>query len=144
MSLSHFAVLTLWCAALCWFDLRHRRLPNALTGYGAATVLGYALGTTYFGAAVAGGAMLAGVYLVVHLVAPAAMGAGDVKLAVGLGAVAGMAGARVWTTAALLAPALTALAGCALLIARRRADRAVPHGPGMCLATMLAVAAVPP
>ena len=35
-------------------------------------------------------------YLGVHLVAPAGMGAGDVKLAIGLGALTGAFGADVW------------------------------------------------
>ena len=43
--------------------------------------------------ALAGAAALAGLYLLVHLVAPAAMGAGDVKLAIGLGGLAGCFGA---------------------------------------------------
>ncbi|MBH0774917.1 prepilin peptidase [Nocardia bovistercoris] len=143
MDLPSFTILTAWCAALCWFDLRHRRLPNALTGYGAAAVLGYALGTTRFTVAVAGGVVLAAAYLSVHLYAPAALGAGDVKLAAVLGAVAAMHGARVWTWSALLAPVVTAAVGVALLFARHT-DRTVPHGPAMCLATLVALVTMPP
>jgi leader peptidase (prepilin peptidase)/N-methyltransferase len=71
-------------------------------------------------------------YLLVHLASPAAMGAGDVKLAIGLGGLAGCFGVGVWFLAALAAPLLTALWGVAVL---PRGVRTVPHGPSMCLAT---------
>ncbi|WP_062541926.1 prepilin peptidase, partial [Mycobacterium celatum] len=81
-----------------------------------------------------GGALaLAAVYLTVHLVSPTAMGAGDVKLALGLGALTGWFGVDVWVLAALGAPLLTALVALAL------GARSVPHGPSMCLATGMAV-----
>ena len=63
------------------------------------------------GPALAGAAALTGVYLLVHLMAPAALGAGDVKLAIGLGGLAGCFGVDVWLLAALAAPLLTALCG---------------------------------
>ena len=85
--------------------------------------------------ALAGSVALAGLYLVVHLAAPAAMGAGDVKLALGLGALTGAFGVDVWALAALAAPLLTALVG----LARRRGGP-LPHGPAMCLASLGAVA----
>lgn len=72
-----------------------------------------------------------------HLVTPAAMGAGDVKLAVGLGALTGYFGVEVWVLAALAAPLLTAL--CAVVAALRRSGPTLPHGPAMCLATAAAV-----
>jgi leader peptidase (prepilin peptidase)/N-methyltransferase len=69
----------------------------------------------------------------VHLAAPAAMGAGDVKLAIGLGGLAGCFGVGVWFLAALVAPLLTAL----LALGARAGSGAltVPHGPSMCVAT---------
>ncbi|MGW4370241.1 prepilin peptidase [Nocardia takedensis] len=137
------ALLLTWCAGLCWFDLRVRRLPNALTGIGALVVLLHAAYTGRLRVAAVGGALLCLSYLLVHLAVPAALGAGDVKLAFGLGAIAAMDGARAWVAAALAAPLLTAAAGIALLTARR-AERQVPHGPSMCLATLLAVLAIPP
>jgi leader peptidase (prepilin peptidase)/N-methyltransferase len=77
------------------------------------------------------------VYLLVHLTAPAAMGAGDVKLAVGLGALTGCFGADVWLLAALAAPLLTAAVGLVALV--RRSEPIVPHGPSMCVASAAAV-----
>jgi leader peptidase (prepilin peptidase) / N-methyltransferase len=125
-----------WMAALSCYDVRQRRLPNRLTLPGAGVI---ALSAGFAGrgpAALAGAAALAGMYLLVHLRAPAGMGAGDVKLAVGLGALAGCFGVGVWFLAALAAPLLTALAA---LVAMPRGVRTVPHGPSMCLATAGAV-----
>lgn len=127
------ALVIVWLAALSCYDIAERRLPNALTLPGAGVVL---LSAALLGRgwpAVAGAAALTGLYLLVHLAAPGGMGAGDVKLAIGLGALTGCFGVRVWFLAAFGAPLLTALLGT---VARFRADgtAAVPHGPSMCLA----------
>jgi leader peptidase (prepilin peptidase)/N-methyltransferase len=122
-----------WMSALSVIDIRRHRLPNALTLPGAAVVLVVAAVCGHGLAAVVGAVALAGTYLVVHLVAPAAMGAGDVKLALGLGALTGAFGADVWALAAVGAALLTAL--CGLLTGLRR----LPHGPSMCLASAAAV-----
>ncbi|MEU7764625.1 A24 family peptidase [Nocardia sp. NPDC049190] len=144
-----FAALAAWCAALTMYDLRERRLPNTLTGPGALAILGYALITRQFTVAVLGATLLSGAYLLMHLSAPTALGAGDVKLAAGLGAAAALGGAQAWVRAALGAPALTASLAVVVLVARRvvtptTAHRSsnritVPHGPAMCLATLLAL-----
>ncbi len=125
-----------WLAALSWYDVRERRLPNALTLPGAATILTAAALAGHGLPALAGAAALTGVYLLVHLLAPAGMGAGDVKLAAGLGGLAGCFGAGAWLLAALAAPLLTALCGA---VAPARGARTVPHGPSMCAATAAAV-----
>ncbi|QIS13458.1 prepilin peptidase [Nocardia arthritidis] len=143
MSSVAFAALVLWCAVLSVIDIRERRLPNALTGAGALGVLGYALYTAQFTAALVGAALLALPYLAVHLVTPTGFGAGDVKLAVGLGGAAMLGGARALALAAVAAPVLTALIGTILLIRRRvtggAAPGPIPHGPAMCLATVSAI-----
>jgi leader peptidase (prepilin peptidase)/N-methyltransferase len=122
-------------AALCVFDVRDRRLPNGLTLPGAVVILLAAALAGRGMPALAGAAALAGVYLLVHLLGPAGMGAGDVKLAIGLGALAGCFGVGVWFLAALAAPLLTALCGVVGIL---RGVRTVPHGPSMCLATAAA------
>ncbi len=78
------AVLT-WLAVLSCYDIRQHRLPNALTLTGAPP--------GWPGA-------LAAIYLLVHAVAPGGMGAGDVKLALGVGALTGCGGVGVWFLAA--------------------------------------------
>ncbi|MFC9441102.1 prepilin peptidase [Nocardia sp. NPDC057030] len=148
MPIIAFAALLAWCVVLSVIDFRQRRLPNPLTGWGAVAVFGYALSTGRCTAAVLGAVLLAAPYLLVHLALPAAFGAGDVKLAVGLGAAAALGGAPVWVWSALAAPLLTACAGVAVIwLHRTRAAPetprgiSIPHGPAMCLATVCALVA---
>ncbi|MEB4210500.1 A24 family peptidase [Mycobacterium sp. 94-17] len=135
------AAVLAWLAALSRHDLRERRLPNALTLPGAAAVLAVATAAGRGPAALAGTVALTTIYLLVHCAAPGAMGAGDVKLALGLGALTGCFGVGAWFLAALGAPLLTALLG---VLARLRGGAhtpaAVPHGPSMCLASAASVA----
>ncbi len=123
------AAILAWMTALCVADLRDRRLPNALTLPGAAAIAVVAGCCGRGLPAVLGALALAGAYLVVHLAAPRGMGAGDVKLALGTGALTGAFGAEVWFLGALGAPLLT----LAVAVVGRR--RVVPHGPSMCLAS---------
>jgi leader peptidase (prepilin peptidase) / N-methyltransferase len=125
-----------WLAVLSCYDVRHRRLPNVLTLPGAGVILLVAALAGRGLPALAGAAALAVIYLLVHLAAPAAMGAGDVKLAIGLGGLAGCFGVGVWFLAALAAPLLTALWGVVVLrLFGGDGAATVPHGPSMCLAT---------
>ncbi|SON63594.1 hypothetical protein MSIMFI_05125 [Mycobacterium simulans] len=124
-------VVLAWLAALSYYDIKQRRLPNLLTLPGAAVVL---VGAAVAGRgmpALAGATALTAMYLLVHLLAPTAMGAGDVKLAIGLGALAGCFGVEVWFLAAQAAPLLTAVMG---VVGLWRRVRTVPHGPSMCVA----------
>jgi leader peptidase (prepilin peptidase) / N-methyltransferase len=130
--------LLAWLAALSVYDLRERRLPNWLTLPGAVVILATAALHGRGAPAVLGAVALFAVYAVVHLVSPAAMGAGDVKLAIGVGALTGTFGRDVWLLAALGAPLLTA--GWAVVAVLRRSGRSVPHGPSMCLAAATATA----
>ncbi|MFB7875040.1 prepilin peptidase [Nocardia sp. NPDC056064] len=155
MTTAAYCLLVAWCLLLGVIDVHARRLPNALTGLGAAAVFLYAGSTGQLTTAVIGAALLTMPYLVVHLVSPATLGAGDVKLAVALGGAAALAGPPAWTWAAVAAPVLTGLAAAALLGSRwvgarvrHAVDRTrsvghrelVPHGPAMCLATVSAMA----
>jgi leader peptidase (prepilin peptidase) / N-methyltransferase len=129
-----------WLAVLSCYDGRHRRLPNVLTLPGAGVILLVAALAGRGLPALAGAAALAAMYLLVHLAAPAAMGAGDVKLAIGLGGLAGCFGVGVWFLAALAAPLLTALWGVVVpRLFGGNGAATVPHGPSMCLATVGAV-----
>ncbi len=130
-------VALLWMAALTVYDVRDRRLPNWLTLPGFAVIARDATGCGHGAAAILGAAALSAVYLLVHLVSPTAMGAGDVKLALGLGALTGCFGADVWLLAALGAPLLTAVVGVVAWLGWSAVT--VPHGPSMCLASVAAL-----
>jgi len=134
-----------WFAvALTVVDLKHRRLPNALT-FAAypATALTTVFAATQSGwqvvtGALLGGAALGTTYLAIHLLYPTAMGGGDVKLSGSQGAVLGAVGwpaVLVGTTlAALLTLALNALAPKRH---RTRWRTGIPHGPALLSATYL-------
>jgi leader peptidase (prepilin peptidase) / N-methyltransferase len=134
------ACVLAWLAVLSAYDIRERRLPNWLTMPGALVILAAAVIAGRGDSALLGAVALAGLYLVVHLIAPAAMGAGDVKLAIGLGALTGAFGFDVWALAALGASLLSAAWACVAVI--RRSGSTVPHGPSMCAAAVASVALV--
>jgi leader peptidase (prepilin peptidase)/N-methyltransferase len=127
-----------WLVALSVYDIRERRLPNWLTLPGAAAILATAAVHDRGASALLGAGALFATYVLVHLISPAAMGAGDVKLAIGIGALTASFGSDVWLLAALGAPLLTA--GWAVVAALRRSAQNVPHGPSMCLAAATALA----
>jgi leader peptidase (prepilin peptidase) / N-methyltransferase len=132
------AVALLWMVVLTCYDVRQRRLPNRLTLPGFAVIMLVAVGSGHGPAAALGAGLLAVVYLLVHAAAPTAMGAGDVKLALGLGALTGCFGGDVWLLAAIGAPLLTAVIG---VVARLGwSATSVPHGPSMCVASAAALA----
>ena len=82
------------------------------------------------------GRVLAGLYLLVHLADPTGIGAGDVKLALGLGALTGAYGFPVWFLGALGAALLTVVVGVVAIL--RHHSTCVPHGPSMCVASLAA------
>lgn len=132
------AAVLVWAAVLCRTDLRDLRLPDPLTLGGAAAILAGALLCDRGMAALCGALALTGVYLSVHLAIPTAMGGGDVKLALGVGALTGSLGMGVWLLAALAAPVVTAAVGVAGVVRGRRGP--IPHGPSMLVASLSAAA----
>ncbi|GBE65976.1 prepilin peptidase [Mycobacterium sp. MFM001] len=131
------AATLLWMGVLTGYDIRQRRLPNWLTLPGFAVIMVFAISLGRGPAAALGAGLLATCYLLVHEVAPAAMGAGDVKLALGLGALTGCFGVDVWVLAAIGAPLLTAVIGGAAWLGWSM--RTLPHGPSMCAASAAAL-----
>ena len=130
-----------WCVCLSTVDLLVRRLPNLPTVGGALVILTVAAAAGRGGEAVVGALLLAAPLCVTHVISPRSLGAGDVKLALGLGAVAGLAGPTALLFGAVLPPFLTAGAGVLAGVIRGRwrsgtyGAGPVPHGPSMCLAT---------
>lgn len=119
-------------------DVLHRRLPDALTlpAVPAGLLLVAPTGTTAVGRGAVGALLGVSVYGVLHLRAPAALGAGDVKLATALGgALAGIS----WPAAALAAVLAGGLTVLTALVTRQAQ---VPHGPAMLAAAWLAATGV--
>jgi leader peptidase (prepilin peptidase)/N-methyltransferase len=127
-------------------DVVHHRLPDALTlpALPAALLLLAPLGAEAVLRGLAGAAVASAAYGAVHLVAPASMGGGDVKLAAPLGALLAAVSWPAVALAGVLAAVLTGGAAVALALARRGGRRtALPHGPSMLLAAwVVAVASV--
>ena len=122
-------------------DLLHQRLPDALTlpALPLALLLLAPLGPEVVLRAGLGAVVAFVAYAAVHLAAPAAMGAGDVKLAAPLGAVLAAASWAAVVAAGLVAALLSAVLATVMLAMRGRSS-AVPHGPSMLVAGLLVVA----
>jgi leader peptidase (prepilin peptidase)/N-methyltransferase len=116
---------------LCVTDLRHCRLPDALTlpAWPVAGVLIALGGTEAALRGFVGGFAFGAFHLVVRLCSPGALGGGDVKLAVPLGAVLGAVSLAALPLGALLA------CGAALVFALVRPKGGIPYGPGVLAAT---------
>lgn len=123
-------------------DVRVRRLPDALTlpALPVVLLLLAPVGGAAMWRGVAGAGMAVAAHLVVHLAAPTAMGAGDVKLAAPWGAVLAAASWEALAVGAVLAALASGLLASAVLITHGRRG-AVPHGPAMLLAALLVTAA---
>jgi leader peptidase (prepilin peptidase) / N-methyltransferase len=124
-------------------DLIARRLPDVLTLL-AYPVVAALLGAAALGAgdarplarAAAGALLWAGGYAAVRLVAPGALGGGDVKLAGSLGA---LTAATSWPGLLLAVLAANVVTTAAAVPARILGYRDVPHGPAMLAAAWLVV-----
>jgi leader peptidase (prepilin peptidase)/N-methyltransferase len=133
----HWLAVTL---ALAWVgvllsatDFRHRRLPDALTlpAYPVAAALLVTAGAEVAIRALVGALVFGIGHLAVRVAAPQALGGGDVKLAVPLGAVLGAVSYAALPLGALLASGFT------LVVAMTRPRCGIPHGPGLLAATWL-------
>lgn len=144
----YFAIVSVPLAVV---DLRTHRLPNAwtLTAY-PFVVLGLLLPTVATGSwsdlgrALAGGGILLGLYIVLHLVNPSGMGMGDVKLSGPMGALLAWLSWSVLLVGTFLGFALGAVVGIALMaLGRAGRKSALPFGPFMLAGTWIAVLASP-
>lgn len=129
------ALVPLTTAALV--DAAERRLPNRLVLLSAVPVCVVCVVDPFIGrvnaieGVVSGALLLAAPLLVLHLIAPASMGFGDVKAAVSLGATLGLIQPELSLWTLCLASAITAAWG----IARRETHVAL--GPGLILAALV-------
>ncbi|MCH8571665.1 A24 family peptidase [Nesterenkonia sp. AY15] len=136
------------CAiALSFSDLREHRLPNRIIYPWAGLVMGLLLPTALLLGdplaalrALAAALTWGGLFLLVRLIAPPALGMGDVKLAVVLGLYTGFLGWDTVLTAVVVSFLLGGLVSAALLLSGRgTAKTAVPFGPFLLLGTTIAL-----
>lgn len=138
-----YLTFTALAVALALIDLDTRRLPNVIV-LPSYAVLGALLVLDRDGGALlraaAGAAVLFAFFFLVALLAPGAMGWGDVKLAGVVGAMTAYLSWGAFLSGAFLAFLLGALTGV-LLIATRRAGRstAVAFGPFLLLGAWASV-----
>jgi leader peptidase (prepilin peptidase)/N-methyltransferase len=133
------AVLTL-CGLAAVADARSGRIPNLLVAAAGLPTMAVVIASGAAGsgahaaaAALLGAVVFAGPVFVMHLISPAAMGFGDVKLATALGAALGLVEPRLGLFALCLAAAVTAAVG----LVRRRPT--LPFGPGLVLGATVVV-----
>jgi leader peptidase (prepilin peptidase)/N-methyltransferase len=123
-------------------DLKHRRLPNALTlsaypAVAATIALAAAQSDRHVAqGALTGALLLGGGYLAVHLASPTTMGAGDVKLSGTQGAIMGAVGLPAILIGTSLAALLTVLLNAAApKRLKHQWQSGIPHGPALLAAT---------
>lgn len=140
--------LSWWGTALAAVDLRHHRLPDALTvpgvGVGIALVLlarQLDAGSGNVLRALACAAVTGGLFAVLAVVAPSAMGWGDVKLVVSLALLTGFVGVATLVLAlagGFVLAAVVALVGVAMRHWTMRS--AIAFGPFLIAGSWLALA----
>jgi leader peptidase (prepilin peptidase)/N-methyltransferase len=121
-------------------DLRHSRLPDALTlpAAGVAPLLLLPLGAGAVGRGLLGACVAVIGYSAVHVALSAALGLGDVKLAASLGAVlGGVSWGALAVAAALAAVGTAVVAAVGVCVGELPRRAAVPHGPSMLAASWL-------
>jgi leader peptidase (prepilin peptidase)/N-methyltransferase len=146
-ALPAYLVLFACLLAVSVIDLEHQIIPNrivyptillSLPLLAAASLAKGDLGR--LGTALIGGAIAFGALLVVHLVSPAGMGFGDVRLAFVLGLFLGWLSLGHVVLGLFLGFALGAVVGVALVVLGRRGRKdSVPFGPFLAGGAALAV-----
>lgn len=125
-------------AAVAQVDLRHRRIPDRYLVGGSLVAIGVAAFVEIVGdlrpamAMVAGACWAAVPLLVVHLVAPAGIGFGDVKFAAVVGALLGVVEANL-AALAVVGACVLAIVGC---VARLWPRRSIPFAVCLTLASI--------
>lgn len=138
--------------ALAVIDVRVHRLPDAIVlssylavaaGFGVSAALSG--GLTRLGAAAIGAVVMGGVYVVIAIINPGGMGAGDVKLAGVLGAALGWLGWAELGLGLFAGFLFGGLWGFAIIALKRGSRKtAIPFGPFMLGGAWLAAVAAHP
>jgi len=147
-----FCVLGALGVALAAIDLQVQRLPDLLTLPAYPVLLALlAAGAIVtqqawpLGRAVISCLTLGGTYLLLAVIRPGGVGGGDIKLAGLVGLALGWLGWRAVLAGAVLGVVLAALAGLALLAARRATLRSrISFGPFLIGAALLVMLAAGP
>ncbi|MFN0025773.1 MAG: prepilin peptidase [Acidimicrobiales bacterium] len=145
--LAPYAIASAGMLALSIIDLEHFRLPDrvlgptlalTLAGFCVAAVGSDAVGSAPLLRALVGAAAATALLGAIHLVQPAGMGFGDVKLAALCGLVLGWRGLGYVPVGLFAAFLLGAVVGVAVLAAGRGRGRktAIPFGPFLCGAAL--------
>jgi leader peptidase (prepilin peptidase)/N-methyltransferase len=143
-----FLVMMVAGTAISIVDLRERRIPNRMLLVAGPTVAVLLVaGLMLRGdpgrilAMLGGAAALFALYFVIALIAPAAMGMGDVKLAALLGAALGAAGWTAWLAGLLAAFLIGGIVSLVALATRRVTLRgSIPFGPWMIAGALVGLA----
>jgi leader peptidase (prepilin peptidase)/N-methyltransferase len=134
--------------AIAIVDLREKRIPNRMLLIAAPVVAALLMaGVLVRGeperllAVLAGAAAMFAFYFVLALIAPAAMGMGDVKLAALLGAALGAAGLTAWLAGLFAAYLIGGVVAVITLVAGRVGWRgSIPFGPWMVAGALVGLA----
>ena len=140
-----FLAVTAAGTAISIVDLREKRIPNRMLLVATPVVVVLlAAGLLLRGeperllGVLAGAAAMFALYFLIALIAPAAMGMGDVKLAALLGGALGAAGLTGWLVGLLAAFLIGGIVAVVALIAGRVGWRgSIPFGPWMVAGTVV-------
>ncbi len=140
-----FLAVTAAGTAVAIVDLREKRIPNRMLVVAAPVVAALLVaGALLRGeperlvGVLAGAAAMFVLYFVIALVAPAAMGMGDVKLAALLGGALGAVGLTGWLVGLLAAFLIGGVVAVVALVAGRVGWRgSIPFGPWMVAGTLV-------
>jgi leader peptidase (prepilin peptidase)/N-methyltransferase len=143
-----FLAVTAAGTAISIVDLREKRIPNRMLLVSAPVVAVLLAGGLLLRgeperllAVLAGAAAMFVLYFLIALIAPAAMGMGDVKLAALLGGALGAAGLTAWLGGLLAAYLIGGIVAVITLVAGRVGWRgSIPFGPWMVAGAVVGLA----
>ena len=150
LALVPFLFLAAVVVVVAFIDIDHLRIPDRVTFPSLAVSIGAIVAVSaadghprWIVDALIGAFAFFAILFVFHIVSPAGMGFGDVKLGLLLGLYLGWISPRLVIWGLLLGALLGTFIGVGVGLARRTRKAAFPFGPALGLGTMLAVALAP-